>query len=41
MSLLSGLCGAIPAREQVITCEEVFELRRLSAEPVTSAVNDL
>jgi Flp pilus assembly CpaF family ATPase len=26
-SLLNGLCAAIPARERVITCEEVFELR--------------
>src|SRR5881227_3929590 len=27
MSLLNCLCAAIPARERVITCEEVFELR--------------
>jgi hypothetical protein len=27
MSLLTCLCSAIPARERVITCEEVFELR--------------
>ena len=26
MSLLNCLCAAIPARERVITCEEVFEL---------------
>ena len=26
-TLLNCLCGAIPARERVITCEEVFELR--------------
>jgi integrase len=29
MSLLNCLCAAIPARERVITCEEVFELRDL------------
>jgi Flp pilus assembly CpaF family ATPase len=29
MSLLNCLCAAIPARERVITCEEVFELRML------------
>jgi Flp pilus assembly CpaF family ATPase len=27
MSLLNCLCAAIPARERVVTCEEVFELR--------------
>jgi pilus assembly protein CpaF len=27
MSFLNCLCAAIPARERVITCEEVFELR--------------
>jgi pilus assembly protein CpaF len=27
MSLLNCLCSAIPARERVVTCEEVFELR--------------
>src|SRR3954465_13647339 len=27
MSLLNCLCAAVPARERVITCEEVFELR--------------
>ncbi len=27
MSLLNCLASAIPARERVITCEEVFELR--------------
>src|SRR3954467_15782070 len=27
MRLLNCLCAAIPARERVITCEEVFELR--------------
>src|SRR5918911_2402027 len=27
MSLLNCLCAAIPARERVITCEEVFELK--------------
>jgi pilus assembly protein CpaF len=26
-TLLNGLCAAIPARERVIVCEEVFELR--------------
>jgi pilus assembly protein CpaF len=26
MSLLNCLCAAIPARERVVTCEEVFEL---------------
>jgi pilus assembly protein CpaF len=26
-TLLNGLLGAVPARERVITCEEVFELR--------------
>ncbi len=26
-TLLNCLCAAIPARERVITCEEVFELR--------------
>jgi pilus assembly protein CpaF len=26
MLLLNCLCAAIPARERVITCEEVFEL---------------
>jgi Flp pilus assembly CpaF family ATPase len=30
MSLLNCLCAAIPARERVITCEEVFELPRPS-----------
>ncbi len=29
MSLLNCLCAAIPARERVITCEEVFELPML------------
>jgi len=29
MSLLNCLCAAIPARERVITCEEVFELRKV------------
>jgi hypothetical protein len=28
MSLLNCLCAAIPARERVITCEEVFELSK-------------
>jgi pilus assembly protein CpaF len=28
MSLLNCLCAAIPARERVVTCEEVFELRK-------------
>jgi pilus assembly protein CpaF len=27
MSLLNCVCAAIPARERVVTCEEVFELR--------------
>ena len=27
MSLLNCLCAAIPARERVVTCEEIFELR--------------
>src|SRR5881227_1988340 len=27
MSLLNCLCAAIPARERVVTCEEVFELQ--------------
>src|SRR3954466_13626072 len=27
MTLLNCLCAAVPARERVITCEEVFELR--------------
>ena len=27
-TLLNCLCAAIPARERVITCEEVFELRK-------------
>jgi pilus assembly protein CpaF len=27
VSLLNCLCAAIPARERVVTCEEVFELR--------------
>ena len=27
MSLPNCLCAAIPARERVVTCEEVFELR--------------
>jgi pilus assembly protein CpaF len=26
MSLLNCLCTAIPARERMVTCEEVFEL---------------
>jgi pilus assembly protein CpaF len=30
MSLLNCLCAAIPARERVVTCEEVFELRAAS-----------
>jgi pilus assembly protein CpaF len=30
MSLLNCLCAAIPARERVITCEEVFELSKAS-----------
>jgi hypothetical protein len=28
MSLLNCLCAAIPARERVITAEEVFQLRK-------------
>jgi pilus assembly protein CpaF len=27
LSLLNCLCSAIPARERVVTCEEIFELR--------------
>jgi pilus assembly protein CpaF len=29
-TLLNCLCAAIPARERVVTCEEVFELRKAS-----------
>jgi hypothetical protein len=32
MSLLNCLGAAIPARERVVTCEEVFELREVMPE---------
>jgi pilus assembly protein CpaF len=36
MSLLNCLCAAIPVRERVVTCEEVFEL--LDPPPVVGGV---
>jgi hypothetical protein len=37
MSLLNCLCSVIPARERVVTCEEVFELGDDSSHVLTES----